>query len=163
MNPARSVGEANFCSRTSRSINSKGTSIVRRLASRCLIGHSLKIQIHQHIGSQLHLVWHVNGHYDYKSMRCLEREFRRYGDLHDFCKELKNGGFEGLCDCVYTHSFEWMKDKIEPCHLEESTHSYLKETHVLRSWERTSQQQNQRRNLFQCMCPVSSSYVVEWN
>jgi len=121
MNPATSVGQANFYSRTSRNIHPKSTSIDLRLASRCLTGHSLKIQINQHIGFQLHLVWHVNDHNDYKSMRFLEREFTRYGDLHDFCKELKNGTFEDLCDCVCTHFLEWMKDKIEPCHLEEST------------------------------------------
>ena len=96
------------------------------MASRCLTGHSLKIHIHQHIGIQLHLVWKVNDHNDYMSIRCSEREFTRYGDLLEFCKGLKNGAFEGLCDCVYAHFLEFMKDKIEPCHLKDPY------THILR-------------------------------
>ena len=155
--PTRSVGQANFFSKTSQSINSKGTSIVWRLASRCVTGNGLRIQIHQHIGFRLHIVWNVT---DFKATRCLERVFTNYGELLDFCIQLKIGAFEGLCDCVCTHFIEWMEDKIKPCLLEYSTQSQIRQSYVLRFWESTEEEENRRRNFFQCMCPVSSSYDV---
>ena len=128
------------------------------MASVCLTGNGLRIQIHQHIGFLLHIVCNVTDHNNFKATRCLERVFTKYGDLLDFCVQLKNGAFEGLCDCVCTHFIEWMEDKIKPCLLEHFTQ--IRQSYVLRSWERTEQETNQRRNFFQCMCPASSSYEV---
>ena len=79
MTPTRSVGQANFFSKASQSINSKSTSIVRRLASRCLTENGIRIQIHQHIGYLLYIVWNVTDHNDFKSKRCLERVFLDMG------------------------------------------------------------------------------------
>ena len=111
--PNRSVGQANFFSKTSQTINSKGTSIVRRLASRCVTGNGLRILIYQHIGLLLHIVWNVTDHKDIKATICLEINFSRYGDLLDVYTHLKNGAFKGLCDYVCTNFIEWMKDKIK--------------------------------------------------
>ena len=40
--------------------------------------------------------------------------------------ELKNGAFEGLCNCVCTRFLEWTVDKLEQCRIEEDTHSHFK-------------------------------------
>jgi hypothetical protein len=133
MSPTRSVGQANYRSKT----DSSGTSIVRRLASHSLAGQSLGIRIHQHMGFQLHLVWHVTDSNNYKSLRCIETVFLKYRDIHDFCMELKNGAFEGLCNCVCTRFLEWTEDKVEQCRVEANTHSHFKKANVPRSWNRT--------------------------
>ena len=83
--PTRSLGQANYRWKA----DSSGTSILRRLASRSLAGQSLGIRIHQHLGFQLHMVWHTVDSNNYKSLRCIERVFLKYKDIHDFCMELK--------------------------------------------------------------------------
>jgi len=133
MSPTRSVGQAIYRSKA----DSSRTSIVQRLASRTLAGQSLGIRIHQHIGFQLHLVWHIADSNNYKSLRCIERVFLKYKDIHDFCMELKNGAFEGLCNCVCTRFLEWTEDKVEQCRMEEDIHSHFKKTYEPRSWDRT--------------------------
>ena len=114
MTPTRSVGQANFFSKTSQTIDLKGTPIVRVLASRCITRNGLRIQTHQHIGFKLHLDWHVTDNNNHKSLRYLERGFSEYGSLLDFCTQLKNGVFEGLCYCVCTHFIEWKEEKLNP-------------------------------------------------
>ena len=108
MTPTRSVGEAIFFSKTSQSINSKGMSIDRRLASLSLTGNDLRIQIHKHIGFLLHIIWNVTDHNNVEATRCLERVFTKYEDLLDFSIQFKHRAFEGLCDCVCTRFIEWM-------------------------------------------------------
>jgi hypothetical protein len=44
--------------------------------------------------------------------RGIERRFSTYEGVICFCKELINGGFEGLCDCVGESLF---KDKADRC------------------------------------------------
>jgi len=97
---------------------------------------------------------------NYKSVRCLERFFSEFKAFDDFCTQLKNGAFEGLCDCVCTRFIEWMDGKIKPCIFEHSTHGEFRQFVFLRSWERSEQVQNRRRDYFECLCPVSSSYGV---
>ena len=101
MNPTTSVGQANY-STASKSITSKNTSIIHRLTSRQLTAQGLQI----HIGFLVHLVWYVNKPNNIKVKRCWERVFTQYRDLHNFCKDLKDGAFEGLCNCVGTHFSE---------------------------------------------------------
>ena len=109
MNPTRSVGQANF-SKSSHNIASNGSFIVHKLASRSITENGLQIHVHKHVGFKLHLVWHVFDKHN-TSVKCFERIFPDFNDLYDFCKQLKNGAFEGLCDCVCSRFFEWM-DKI---------------------------------------------------
>jgi len=107
MTPTTSVGQANF-SKTFQSINSTGMSIVRKLASRRLKGNGLRIQIHRHIGFLLHNVCHVTNHNNFKTTKCLERVFTKYGDLHDFCIELKTGLLKAyVIVCVLISSSGW--------------------------------------------------------
>jgi len=155
MTPTRSVGQADFFSLSSLSINSTGTSIVRRLASRSVTGNGLGIHVHQHAGFKLHLVWHVFDKHKNKSVKCFEIIFPELNDLYDFCKHLKDGAFQGLCDCVCDHFMEWMDDKINSCTLKHSTQDQLRLSIFLPSTVRS-----QNRNYFECPCPVSSSYAV---
>jgi len=155
MNPTRSVGQANFFSKSSHTIASNGSSIVHKLASRSLTENGLQIHVHQHAGFKLHLVWHVFDKRNNTSVKCFERIFPDFNALYDFCKHLKNGAFEGLCDCVCSRFFEWMDDKINSCTLDHSTQDQLRLSIFLPSTVR-----NQNRNYFECSCPVSSSYGV---
>jgi len=160
MTPTRSVGQSAFFSKASKSIASCGGSIVQKLASRSITGNGLQIQIHQHVGFKVHVVWHVFDKHNKKSVRCFERIFSEINALDVFCKQLKDGAFEGLCDCVCNRFIEWMNDKIRPCTLEHSSQEHIRQYVFLRSWERSEEVQQQRRNYFECLCPVSSSCGV---
>jgi len=96
---------------------------------------------------------------DKKSVRCFERIFSEINALDAFCKELKDGAFEGLCDCVCNRFIEWMNDKIRLCTLEHSSQEHIRQCFST-FWERSEQVQKQRRNYFECLCPVSSTYGV---
>jgi len=64
------------------------------------------------------------------SVRCLERGFSGFKALGDFCKQLKNGDIEGLCDCVCNRFIEWMNDKIKPCTMEHSTQDQIRQSFI---------------------------------
>ena len=68
----KSVSQANFYSKLFENVTADGISIVRRLASRSFMGQVPHNRIHQHFGFKLYLVWLVNDHGDYNSMRCIE-------------------------------------------------------------------------------------------
>ena len=155
MTPTRSVGQDNFFSKSSQIFGSRRTSIVQRLASRSTTGNELQIQVHQHCNYKLHLVWHIFDK-NKNSVRCLERIFSEPKALNDFWKQLKDGAFEGLCDCLCTGFIEWMNDKIKSCFSEHSTLEQLRRQVFLRSWERSEEIQKLKRNYFDCIWPVSS-------
>jgi hypothetical protein len=69
---------------------------------------------------------------DKKSVRCFERIFSEINALDAFCKELKDGAFEGLCDCVCNRFIEWMNDKIRLCTLEHSSQEHIRQYVFLR-------------------------------
>ena len=148
MTPTRCVGQANFFSTSSKSITSKNTSIIHKLTSRQLTAQGLQIHIHQHIGFLVHLVWYVNKP-NIMVKRCLERGFTQYRDLHNFCKDLKDGAFEGLCNVVGTHFSEWINDKIKLCTVDDETHSLFQRAYILRR-----DVNNLKRDFFTCTCPV---------
>ena len=100
MTPTRSVGQADFFSKSSKSNASCGASIVHKLASRSITGNGLQIQIHQHVDFKVHLVWHVFDKHNKKSVRCIERIFSEINALDAFCKQLKMGL---LKDCVIVY------------------------------------------------------------
>jgi hypothetical protein len=164
--PTTSIGQANFFSKSSQIVGSRRTSIVQRLASRSTTDNELQIQVHQHCNYKLHLVWHMFDKNNKNSVRCLERIFSEPKALNDFWNQLKDGAFEGLCDCVCIRFIEWMNDKIKPCFSEHSTLEQLRRYVFLRSWERSEEIQKLKRNYFDCICPVSSSYgigIIIWD
>ena len=82
------------------------------------------------------------------------KDFSEPKALNNFWKQLNDGAFEGLCDCLCTRFMEWMNDKIKPCF---SLHSTIKQL---------SRYEKLKRNYFDCICPVSSSYgvgVIIWD
>jgi hypothetical protein len=102
-------------------VTSDGTSIIKKLTSRSLTGQGLQIHTHQHIGYKVHLIWHITKKVK-ESVICMERTFELYGDVYDFCNEIKNGALEGMCSCIATHFLERLEDKVEQCHMT-CTHS----------------------------------------
>ena len=62
-----------------------------------------------------------------KSVRCFERIYSEINALNNFCKQLKDGAFEGLCDCVCNRFIEWMNDKIRPFTLEHSSQEHIRQ------------------------------------
>ena len=94
-NVTRSTGQGNLFSR----VPSYSPSIVIGLHSRALTGRSLNINVHQHLGYRLHLVWNSTKNC-VTSERSVERRFLMYEDFESFCTELVNGEAESLCDCV---------------------------------------------------------------
>ena len=155
MSPSRSVSQANFSCLSSQIIGSKVSYIVHKLASRSITGNGLQIHAHQHAGFKLHLDWHVFNKHNNTSVKCFERIFPEFNALYDLCKHLKNGAFSGLCDCVCSHFFEWMDDKLTTCLSQHSTQEQLKQSVFL-----PSQVQDPHREYFQCSCPVSCSFGV---
>jgi len=93
-NATRSTEQGNLFSR----VPSYSPSIVIGLHSRALTRRSLNINVHQHLGYRLHLVWNSTKNC-VTSERSVER-FLMYEDVESSCTEPVNGGAEGLCDCV---------------------------------------------------------------
>jgi hypothetical protein len=75
-----------------------GASIVSRLHSRSITGRNLHIQVHQHFGRRLHLLWEYGS--TGRQEVCAGRIFEMTDELYAFCKQIKEGGIERLCDCV---------------------------------------------------------------
>lgn len=89
MNLTKSVGQANH--HCNLPLRSAGTSVVQRLASLSIAGRGLGIELHQHIGYRLHLVWHVTEH-GKTTTRCLVRVFGMFEDVHQFRNDIVDGG-----------------------------------------------------------------------
>jgi len=130
MNRTKSTGQGKFHSKLSQNVTSDGTSIVKRLASRSVTGRGLQIQIHQHIGFQLNLVWHTTSN-GKETSRCREILFLMYEDVTDFCETLMSRAFEGMCDGVCVHVIEWLKDKVEQCRVNIITCHKLKKSIII--------------------------------
>jgi hypothetical protein len=90
----KNQGQGNLHSQP-RHLISRSSSIVARLVSRSITGRRLDLQVHQHNGYGLHLVWEHK-----KSEICFERCFNNYSEIEGFCEELVNGMLEGICGCV---------------------------------------------------------------
>jgi len=155
MSPKRSVGQGNLYSKLSQGI----TSIIKKLTSQSLTGQSLQIQIHNHIGLAVHLIWYVTSN-DKNSSRCIERIFSHYMEQLDILNHIQSGAIERLCECVGVRILEWFKDKVEQCRIKVPINLYFKRACDPRSWEATMHKMGKRGKLIQCSCPVSYSYVV---
>jgi len=110
-NFTRSTGQGNLFSR----VPSYSSSVVIGLHFRVLTGRSLNINVHQHLGYRLHLVWNSNKNC-VTSERGLERRFLMYEDVESFFTEHVNGGAEGLCDCVGEGALPDKADMFQSSH-----------------------------------------------
>ena len=112
MTPTSSVVQANF-SKTSQSIKSKRLNSNVYRPESCFALSNRKSPSNPNSsahGLPVNHLWNVTEHNNFKAMKCLERDFTKYGDSLDYYIQLKNGAFEGLYDCVFTHFIEWMED-----------------------------------------------------
>jgi hypothetical protein len=130
------------------------SSIVEGLVSRSLTVRGLDIEVHQHYGFRLHLLWKCNEKNCTRLEYCFERHFFNYTDLQTFCSELTTGGL-GLCDCKSEDVCKFVKAKA--CYRDPKTHSqkYLNVSRAIREKEEYKG--------FRCPCPVSSASEIEWN
>jgi len=150
----RSNGQGNLHSKMTNRIFSNGPSIVSRLISRSITGQSLNLKVHEHYGLRLHLVWRTHKHDD-SSERCMERYFFLYEELETFCRGLKFGAMEGLCDCVFMGLYRFLEGKADICFKRPILHS---EINIPRSLLKCYQED---LSLSPCNCPVSSSHWLE--
>ena len=113
----RSTGQGSLHSKVSAKISSNNPSIVSRLFFRSVTGRNLNIQIHQHFGKNIHLVWKTldNTTHRNPSERCMERFFILYEEHENFCRELKYGALEGRCDCVFPGLYRLLDTKVSIC------------------------------------------------
>jgi len=81
-------------------------------------------------------------------------------ELVNFREKLKREAIEGLCDCVCVRVLEWLEDKVEQCRIELPVHLHFKRIYDPSTWKETVHEMERRGKLYQCSCPVSSSYVV---
>ena len=150
----RSRGQGSLHSKMSTTISSNNPSIVLRLFSRSITGQNLNIKIHQHFGKTIHLVRKTldknlsNTTYHNPSERCMKSYFILYEELETFCRELKYGALQGLCDCVFPGLYRFL-DKITICFRRPLL---LIEKDIPRCWIKCYQE---LLNLSPCKCPVS--------
>ena len=153
MNTQKSTGQGNL--RSYLHLRPAGSSLIQRLATRSITGPGLEINIHQHCGWRLHLEW-LNG----KTRSCFERFFETFEDVDRFCREMLDGGLEGLCDCVGTRITTILEDKITICRLEPTPQSqldYYRYRDVDKSWKKQLHELDRQK--YRCHCPISST---EW-
>jgi hypothetical protein len=73
----------------------RAASIIQRLEQRFISARSLGVWAHQHYGYRLYYTW--NGAFGNRS---LERRFKSYRIILDFCTTAVNGIPEGLASCM---------------------------------------------------------------
>jgi hypothetical protein len=173
-----SMGQGNVFSRVHIRSN-PGASIVGRLHSRSLTGRNLHIQVHQHFGRRLHLVWEYGS--TGRQEVCAERIFAMTDELYDFCKQIKESGIEGLCDCVlkgevcsifddklYTKCFRFPPQDAPGQEKVASSRDTPQQRNVTTSndtrlnipWSFLKDCQEAIIDLRHCRCLVSSSYSI---
>jgi len=74
-------------------------SIVGKVIYRSLKGQTLRLPIHNHLTSRIHLCW-SNEADTLKHKDCIERSFIREKDWLSFCKALKMFRISGLAACI---------------------------------------------------------------
>ena len=73
------------------------TSLLGRLFDRTITGQHLNLQIHQHYGERLHVLWKTNSK---DSERCFERHFEWTCDLDWLRKDFSAHPIPGTCTCI---------------------------------------------------------------
>ena len=153
----RSTGQGSLHSKMSTTISSNNPSIFSRLFSRSVTGRNLNIQIHQHFSKTIHLVWKtLDKSPNNPSERCMERYFILYEELENFCRQLKYGALEGLCDCVFPGLYKLLGTKVTICFRRPLLQI---ERDIPTCWLKCYQEFSE---LSPCECPVSSSAVLGW-
>jgi hypothetical protein len=148
----KSNGQGNLFSRLYHKVSADGASIVTR-QTRCLSGQSPRIQVHQHYGFKLHLVWRAASN---STERSIERYFFKYEGVQKFCTQLINGALDGICTCVCREVLRFLEEKREPCFREPPLQTYGST-----SWINCCQQYFSDTK---CCCPViSSTWIRFWN
>jgi hypothetical protein len=109
----RSTGQGFSFSKTVRAISTKNcASIAQKLMTRSLTAGGLHVRVHQHYyKNRVLLEWRYS-----RDLLCLERVIN--ASLARFCRELVNGGAEGLCSCMCAfgwHPNRLLGDKATPC------------------------------------------------
>ena len=155
----RSTGQGSLHSKMSATISSNNPSIASRLFSPSVTGRNSNIQIHQHLGKTIHLVCKTldNTKHRNPSERCMERFFILYKELENFCRELKYGALEGLCDCVFPGLYRLLDTKVTICFRRLLLQI---EREIPRCWLKCYQEFS---DLSPCQCPVSSRATLRWN
>jgi hypothetical protein len=120
-NLQKSFGQGHQSSKLEHNIfKNNSSSIVSRLHSRTLTGRNLQIQIHQHFGYRLHMVWKTKNQKQ-SSERYLQRMITMTNEMDKFLQELISGGSENLCNCVGEKFPEILEGKVEKCFRAHST------------------------------------------
>ena len=109
-------------SRLNSKIHAINRSVIHRLTSRSLSGQILCIQVHQHLGFRLCLIWQPRREWNKKQKlitqeMCIEKKFVTDDDIENFCYDLERNTLEGFCSCVCDLG-------LVPF-LEEKTHPFL--------------------------------------
>jgi hypothetical protein len=106
----QSVGQGNAFSRCQRALLRGNSSIIRRLQARHLTRQGLHLDIHQHYGYNLHLVWISNR----RHIR-LHRRFHTLMDVRAFCEDLRTLSPLGTCLAVRWYD-AFLLHKAVPCY-----------------------------------------------
>jgi hypothetical protein len=144
----RSTGQGFSFSKTVRAISTKNSaSIVQKLMARTLTAGGLHVRVHQHYyNNRVLLEWRYS-----RDLLCLERVINE--GLARFCRELVNGGAEGLCSCM--SALGWLPN---PLLADKATPYFPKRTVAYSKHDRP-----RRPPRFTRIGPVSSSAtLVEW-
>jgi hypothetical protein len=139
-----------------RRVSAKGSSIITRLVSRSQTEPGLQIQVHQHFGYRLHLLWRGTKH-EGSSEMCMEKIFLVSGDVQRFCTELEKGALEGLCSCAIAGVVQFMKEKGETCFIPLPSEI---DGCTCGAWIRDLQEHEDQ---YRCCCRVSSSCTLFWD
>jgi hypothetical protein len=93
----KSFGQGQQSSKFERIIfKNNSSSIVSRLHSRSLTGRNMQIQIHQHCGYRLHMVWKTKNQNNISSEKCLQKMITTDNKMNKFLQELIDEGSEEL-------------------------------------------------------------------
>jgi hypothetical protein len=112
----KSKGQSNLFSNSNRKILRNNSSIISRLHARSRTGRNLQIQVHQHLGHRLHMVWQSNySKYPSSFEKCLQRMITMTNEMEKFCQELIIGGSEHVCNCLRESFPKILEVKIEEC------------------------------------------------
>ena len=150
----KSRGQWNIFSKLRTGVSNKGSSIVTQLGSWAFTGRGLYINVYQHFGYKLHLVWNHSW-----SEMCVERTFLTYADVVMFCTELKKGALEGLCTCVSKGCFKVMEDKVQECFMPTPLPpdwDWSVSESTIKSWQ-------EHESPSGSCCPVKSPSVLVWD
>ena len=127
-------------------------SIVQKIFYRSLTGEKLKLIIHNHLNSRIHLCWSSEpGTLKYRD--CIERYFARKNDWMQFCKALKESSVTGLAACLVQKIIYDKDPSIQRCiYVEKAVWGNRA------AWRHYRHKYLKTQN--SCFCPVSSTSVI---